>query len=429
MLDETSGLLEEKRADLVGRLNDKRAENSLPAELELAMFWMLRNEGDVELEPYWWSEGKKPDVYIDQWIDELPAIIEVTALGDNSLSHEGLMDQCAQKIAEVANQHQKGAGSYLYFSFHESGVLNRGRLTREVTAPKGYEVSLEAAKKIQHWLASDPKPNELLQLKDGRLSVSISKKAHKQSRYYNIHTSRPPRTYSETENQIYATLVQKAKQVREAASGTLRVIFLLDGGSRFLQEAAENRPRIKSERDVTAQTIIDRFLRDKAGSVDAVVLIVPLKRHRSSGKPQRRWATTVFANDFNTKNSLTEKMKKLVAQLPLPRFGGSNARALSRQGATNHKRSWNLGTEISWRRKEMTYKISSRALQDFLSRKIDERTFRNLIGDRDDGPTMKRFIEQGFTIKSASFEAGGVDKDDDYIVFEFGCDAAAAPFK
>ena len=96
----------------------------------------------------------------------------------------------------------------------------------------------------------------------------------------------------------------------------------------------------------------------------------------------------------------------------------------------NHdSRGWHLPTHRAFKDRKLTYKISCRAFQNFIGGRIDEKQFRNCIGERDDGPSMKRFLEQGYTIKSVRFEAAGVDRDDDYFILEFEQDASASRFK
>ncbi|MFX8875747.1 hypothetical protein ABTM97_19470, partial [Acinetobacter baumannii] len=63
MFDELATILTvEKRRDLLQRLNDgKRVEQALPAEMELALLWALHSLGDLEIEPEWWGDSKRPD--------------------------------------------------------------------------------------------------------------------------------------------------------------------------------------------------------------------------------------------------------------------------------------------------------------------------------------------------------------------------------
>ena len=78
---------------------------------------------------------------------------------------------------------------------------------------------------------------------------------------------------------------------------------------------------------------------------------------------------------------------------------------------------------------EITYRMSSRALQDFLAGRITEEQFRYFLGERESGPTIGRFLDQGFTISEISHEKGGLDEDDDTLILHFSRDRAAHPFE
>jgi len=95
----------------------------------------------------------------------------------------------------------------------------------------------------------------------------------------------------------------------------------------------------------------------------------------------------------------------------------------------HNSRGWYLSTKMTMKSNELTYRMSLRAFQDFLAKRIDETQFRHAIGERDDGPSIHHFLEDGYTIKNVQFEPGGVDRDDDYVVLEFAQDAAASLFK
>ena len=78
---------------------------------------------------------------------------------------------------------------------------------------------------------------------------------------------------------------------------------------------------------------------------------------------------------------------------------------------------------------DVKYQLSARALQDFLARRISEEQFRHFIGDRDDGPSFARFLDQGLTISTAQVLSAGDDEDDDHIEFSLSRDPAAKQFE
>src|ERR1043166_6190927 len=60
MLDDLAGVV--RPAQFIGRLNDKRFENALPAEAELALVWAAHRLGGFVSEPTWYSpDGRLPE--------------------------------------------------------------------------------------------------------------------------------------------------------------------------------------------------------------------------------------------------------------------------------------------------------------------------------------------------------------------------------
>ena len=78
---------------------------------------------------------------------------------------------------------------------------------------------------------------------------------------------------------------------------------------------------------------------------------------------------------------------------------------------------------------DITYRMSSRAFQDFLAGRITEEQFRHFLGDAEGDSTVGRFLDQGFMISEITFEKGSVDEDDDTLVLRFSKDPAAQSFE
>lgn len=437
MLNDLSPFLDEqKRSDVVNRLENKKVEQSLPAEMELALTWLLKDFDELEIEPDWWP-SKKPDAYAKGLLKEKPTAIEIKTVADNSISGEPEMDHCSSKLMEIANKSKRGSGDFLYFHFAESTSRERGKSVRNIAAPKDYTASEETIARVSSWISSSPPKAAKLRVDDQGLLCTIEWRDFKRTRFHNFRTSRPPRTYSDTKNPIYAQLKLGLQKFKEAPHGCSRIIFLADGGSKTLSDLTERNHLTNFEQHSTATSIINKFITDTEGRIDAVIVFVPLKQFRSGFLQQRgydrKWAVIVFGVDNTLNQELFQKMAQLVDKLPKPRFNAMQARSLTRQNAMNHDpRGWYLGTKIEWRDGEMTYKISSRAFHEFLAGKIDEKRFRYILGERDDETILKKHLEMGYTIKTTRFERGGIDEDDDYIVLEFdqfNPDAAASKFK
>jgi len=74
--------------------------------------------------------------------------------------------------------------------------------------------------------------------------------------------------------------------------------------------------------------------------------------------------------------------------------------------------------------------MSSRVLQDFLAKRITENQFRSVLGDRKEEPhSAFDFLDHGYLFKSIRIEHGGLDEDDDHLIFEFQKDASVKPFE
>jgi hypothetical protein len=411
-----SHLNQEKRKDIVNRLNSKEAEQCLGAEVELAIAWSLRNL-DLDVEPFWWKGSRSPDIYVDAIVKDRPVAIEVTAFADAAISGEAQMDHCAQKLIAIADAEQRRSGQYLYFHFAETRNYQNGRNERGIAAPRDFYPSQETIQKVQSWIRSNPDPTVRLRIEDRNMIVELEKRTYKQIRYHNYHVSRPPRTYSEKRNPLYKRLADKAKQVEDAPSGVSRIVLLVEAGSRFLADITARNWQHGIESYSSAQDIIQRFITDKSDKIDAVIVFVPVVEYSSRllGRhgPKNYWSTRVYCAEQSNTRWIEAAVESILRELPPPRFDGYNARSLIRQKAMQHDaRGWYRVTSMTKINKKITYKISSRAFQDL----------------REDGSTIGRLLNLGYTIQAVTFEAGGIDQDDDYIVLELNLDAAAAPF-
>ncbi|WP_417264231.1 hypothetical protein [Celeribacter sp.] len=423
--DLTRVLDEQKRSDIVNRLEDKKVEQSLPAEMELALTWLMKDFESLEIEPEWWQE-KKPDIFVDDLLPGKSTAIEIKTVADNKISGEREMDHCSRALIEIANEVERGIGEYLYFHFTERRVKDDKRriVMREITAPSNYTPSEDTKRNVSQWIARKPAKGSRLPIDDNGLLVTIEKCDFKCTRFHNVHSPRPPRIYSDTRNPIYSQLKEGLKKFKTAPEDCYNVIFLADGGSQTLSKLAEKYQSPNLEPHSTANDIINRFVADAEGRVDAVVVFIPIKQFRSGflQRPgyDKKWGVVVFGFNNELNQDLFRKLEKLAENLPNPRYTALQARSLTRQGAMKHdSRGHYLSTKFEWINHEMTCKISSRVFHEFLAGKIDEERFRYLIGEQNSGSILKKHLENGYTIRATRFEPGGIDEDDDYIVLEF----------
>ena len=426
MLDDLSEFIDSsKRSDLAKRLNNKRVEQAIPAQMELAFTWLLRGLQEFEIEPPWWPGGRQPDIHVLGLIPNRYSVIEVTTVSDNSMSGEDEMDLVSRKIVDLANSIKRDSGYHLFFSFSESAKIEKGKYVRSILADRSYQPSEDTRRKMANWLHSPTLENESLKIKEDGTCVLISYHAKNLQRFSNIHTSRPPRTYSDQKNPIYEALNKKLEQVEGAPQDTWRVILLADGGSDVLSQVAKRGLDLRSPSHSTAESIIRRFLSDKAGRVDAVVVLVPVAFF--GGIEEDRWEFRVFGEKCPENVALAEKLDDLMTGLPPPHNNGRNARTLARNNAISPKsRGQYLGTSMTQFRNKVTYRMSSRALQDFLAKRIDEQQFRSRL---DDYVFSSDFLDEGYLLKGIRIVHGGIDEGDDELVFDFEKDASVKPFE
>jgi hypothetical protein len=429
MLDELGPfLVGGKRADLVRRLNSRRVDQSPPAEIELSILWSVMQFGEIEIEPSWWPTSRRPEVFVRELYPSQSAVIEVAAVSDGSMSGDELMRKCSLTIADFCNTITKGVGPHLYFQFAETSQVIDGVYIRNISAPRNHNLSSRAKEVLRKWVRAPSVEPSPLRLRDGDLDVIIRREGHKHFSHQSFWSSRPPVADSLKLNPIYTALNQKLHQVEHAPEGVLRIIVLAEVGSRVLEELGST---MRAGR-YSAKEIIRRFMNDKRGRVDVVLVVSPWPGGTTpTGDVEGVWPAWLFWEVPNQK--LGDAIDRMVAKLPPARLTGANARSQLRAQAErpnlspdyrNPKMVFKRGDTL-----EMKYSISSRALLDFLSGKINEQQFRSSIGDTEGGLQSRTFVSEGMTIQAAHIESGAPDHDDDRIVFELGKDAAVQDFE
>lgn len=428
----------DKGRDLVRRLNDsKQVEQALPAEIELALLWAIQILGDLEIEPEWWGDSRRPDAITDTFVEGRTTAIEIAATTDNAISGEEEMNAIAVQISEVASRARKGAGDYLYFRYHEESGYIDGRYIRRRLAPRGYRLTDDERGPITRWIASGESRSARLRLQAKGLDVEIEHTERKQIRYHNLYSSMPPETHSLEDNPLFELLVRKAKQLRAAAAGTLRVLFVADVGSTLLRRVGRVGEIDHTRRFVSAREIISHFLASRGRNVDAVVTFSPFKElRRFNGldlhdRKPRRWTVAFFGTpQFPAPPPALETMAAL---LPEPHYEGYQARSLFRQGAfLPSKTGQYLGMTIRSNHSSGRFSVEfpARMLLDLLAGRMTEERFRRQLDPRDEGRNIfQTWLDLGFTISDAELAPRSVDEDDDHLILHFTDDPAARPFE
>lgn len=432
MLDEIAPLIEEHKArDLLQRLEKDKVEQALPAEMELAIFWALSKIGDLEIEPEWWADEKRPDAFTEHLVAGQASVIEIAAPNDNVISGEDAMDGVAFRIGEFASRLQRGLSDYLYYRFDEESGYEDGVYFRRRLAPVGYELSDRVRSQLEQWVNSGALPGSKLKLIEQGLSVEIERTTYRQTRWHNTWSTMPPETYSVDGNPLYKLLKRKLGQLKAAKPGTRRFIFLGDAGSSLLNRIGEVGEHDQTRRRISGSQILSHFVQLNARAIDSVVVFAPCRKRAPLGRDELSWRVTVFNRpgfEFDL-GSLSD----CVGHLPRPRFEGYQARSLFRQGAYKPTaRGWSLGTnvKINMGGGPVEVRISSRALMDLLAGRITAEQFRHEVGAMPAGNNLfKHWLDAGKTIQGLEFESCGLDEDDDHVVLTLADDPGASSLR
>jgi len=438
MLDELAPVLTEgKGKDLLRRLNSKKdVDQALPAEMELALLWGISSLGEMEIEPEWWGDSKRPDVITDHLFPGVTAAIEIAATNDNSLSGEADMDAIALQIGAAANRAQSGTGEYLYYHFRETSGYEAGKFYRHRLAPKGFKIDEAMRAAIANWINSGLSANGRLHLQAPGLDVEVERKTYKQTRFHNIFSSMPAEAHSVDNNPLFDLLRRKKRQLKAAAQGTLRLLFVADVGSSLLNDMGKFGWRDPAGRTVSGADIIGHFVRVYSADIDAVVAFSPTIERSAwlgadpLGRRQERWTVTYFGTERLPQPPAG--LQRLASILPAPHYEGYQARSLFRQGSfAPEGRGQYLGITVTTNGKEKRHKIAfpARLLLDLLAGRISEEWFRNYLtnGGRD-ANLFEHWLKMGMTLSGAEISSRDLDEDDDHIILHFSDDPAARSF-
>lgn len=438
MLDQLGPVLAEgKGKDILSRLNHpKNVEQALPAEMELALLWAIHSLGDLEVEPEWWGDSKRPDAITDTLVPGRTVAIEIAATNDNAISGEEAMDAIALQIGAAADRAEKGVGNFLYFTFREERGYVAGHYIRRRLAPKGFELTNSMRETIRDWVALGRSANEHLRLQGDGLDVEIERKTYRQTRYHNIHSSMPPETYSLEDNPLFDLLRRKKRQLKAARPSTLRMIFVADVGSTLLREMGRVGEHDWTNRRVSGSQIIAHFVATYAKDVDAVVAFSPCKELTSFGsndllgRKPRRWTVSYCGSPALPEPPDT--LQRIAQMLPQPHYEGYQARSLFRQGAFSpNGRGQYLGMIIKSTKglDDLRVEFPARMLLDLLAGRMTEEQFRRQLNNSESQNIFELWLSRGMTISRAEMAPREIDEDDDHIVLYFSDDPAVRAFK
>ena len=427
MLNELSKhMSSDKAKDLLNGLNHRNdTKATLAAEAELILLWGISRTAHLEIEPTLSHSGKKPDAASNDLFDSRAAI-EITALSDDGLSETPAMERTANIICNFANHVRKLAGRRLAFEFQERRWVDNHKRHRERCVEIDFEISESSKKQLVTWIESgDPPTPKRIELIQGKTDVHIIWRQRPASKPH-VYSRMPAVTYDLEKNTLYNALRKKEAQLKGVDKGVLRVVFLFDAGSSLLRWPHQG----------TMEVSGDQVLQHALEKLDIDVLCVFSPQWEPPGvfEPAPgtyRWAIQVYdSRRLPRATSICNypALKKLAENLPQVSIDAFQARSMHKHGVLDPK---NLGasrhvylpSNLSWPRGVPVIRISSRMLHDILAGRISSAD----SWDPHRNP-FEKALQHGQVIKGVSFESGGHDTDDDFVIIEFDYDFARQPF-
>ena len=422
MLDALSPLMPRtKTNDLLARLESKNAKSALAAEVELGLLWAISHVAHLEIEPTLAGSSSRPDAFSRDLFAGRPAVIEITAISDDTFSGEIQMERAANIIGQFANRERKGAAAHLHFEFLEENRQQKGyrrrvrRITTDFKLTPAFEVILRCWLKAPDW----PNP-EAIRLTDTEIDVVIRWKQHVHPRGRTF-SSMPAVADHAEDNPVFKALQKKERQISGAPGGSLKCIFLGDAGCRMLRELKPLGPT-----EVSGDHVIKYFLAQS--SVDIVCVFSPYRAlHQLFGGGSRapQWRVSLYTRKAEPIPANYELLNKMVEAMPKPQLEGYQARSWHQQGMFDPQgKGIYLGLKMTTKSSATSISISARMVLELLSGRITLEEFQNFAFGQNDNLFDRQF-KSGMTIQSARLERAGLDEDDDYLVFDMEPDWGA----
>ena len=449
MLAELSSYTEAgKFNDLLARLENRDTNHALAAEAELSMLWAISRVAHLRIEPKLPGSSHRPDALSNDLFGSSRAVVEVKALSDDSFSGKEAMDRTANIIIGYVNQLSKKVGQHLHFEFFDRSYWAT-RFHRERCVDPNFVLTKSIRQQLREWIRGRACPTpDRIRITEGKTDVVVIwHKEEVKNADFRVFCRMPPVAYDLRDNPIYKALKKKSRQVSGAGKDILRVVFLVDAGCELLRRL---RPiGAASGMEVTGEEVIWNAMQKLGLDIVCVFSSYREDQVRAILQPPRKSPSFWIANNFDLREDMPaseyRRLQKLAAQLPRPRFEGYLARSIHRQGGfrlprrdltpesgrtrdrTRRARARWLTTTVTTKGNlQMTIKISARLMQEYLAGHIDEDTFRgHAFGN---GPNyFAEELVRGRTIQGVRFESGGIDEDDDHLVFNMEFDWAENP--
>jgi hypothetical protein len=432
LLDELGPWLARSKAtDLIKRLENASPDQAIPAEFELVLNWAVTKTAQLEIDRP--MGNRTPDIYSPDLLPSAPVSIDVAAISDALLSGEAYMRRAARIINRACDAIHPGSSNHLHYTFGERSQYVRdesgkGRFDRRRLITWSFQMDQRLRAALAGWIrgGSARRP---LNWSGENINVTITWRDDYVHPQLNTFCTMPSLAYDLRENPVYQVLKSKADQLRAVPNGTHSGIFLGDAGCQLFNDIYRV-DRVNNT--FSGQQVIEAFLSDES-CID-LVAVFSVKRAKSSGswdssKNPRIWYLYVFEQKRSPQKIDFSRVEHLREVLPAPYLSGYEARSWHEQGFFSPQaRGQYLPTAISGGKQSMTVKISARAVQELLAGRLTAKEFEDWTLGRLPNP-FERQLALGSTISSVSFLPKSADADDDYLIFTFQNDPAAAALR
>lgn len=418
----------EKLRGLVGDLNNKRVKQALGAEAELCLTWAFHKRHAIQIEPQLDQTKRTPDVRVQNLIDQSSALLEFTSVSDADFAGDTEMRAIAQALTNLANKVSRGSGKYLEFDFHEIMRYERGKFFRRLLAPTSFIVTDQIVSRFKPWvLDKSSSARKAIILEGDGLKVSVSRRSYP-LKDLDYRGRTVPVFYDPKQNPVYRRLDEKRSRGQLPIGKTNEIcgIILWDAGCWAMRNSSSFSA---SPHSVSIEQVIRTFVNESG--IDFVSVVSPW-RPNVRGGPSLEWRQLTVARHADARaEQFDRKIEGIVRTLPRPRFEGYQARANQLRNMYHPQASgWYLAPELSsWGGERVEVRISSRALLEALATDDFRGVASKYASGGDDSNFFLQELKKGRIISACRVENGGLDEDDDYIVFEFKEDASASPFE
>lgn len=331
------------------------------------------------------------------------------------------MERAANIICQFSNGVRKGSGEHLYFEFLEVSYYDNGRYHRKRRITPEFKLTSELKDALRDWLlASSRTTLNKIRLTDLQIDVVIQwkKYVHPQGRTF---SRMPPVAYHPEDNPVFRALKRKERQLSGTPKDALRCVFLGDAGCSMLRQL-----KPFGVQEVCGEEVVKYFL--SRSSIDVIGIFSPYRSSQLfqvSGSRAPQWKVSIYTRTSVPNEADCALINKMVEAMPRPQLEGYQARSWHQQGLFDPQgKGIYLGLRMTSKNGSLSISISSRMVLELLAGRITQEQFqRYAFGENPN--LFDREFKRGMTVQSARLEKGGLDEDDDYLVFDMEQDFGA----